>query len=200
MTLGHNGEKQMKNRLSIVFVCVAMMIMLVSCGKGSAKAKAVNLKATIWLEDYGVRDVYRPMAGRTQPQIYYNFIIFDDEGATMGIRDDYGEYEEIFNKEFEIDKDNVFTIYLYPKADVLPIKEKQPAEWLSMKDDLIITGQFQDDTITLPSKRRDKDGKREFKKTSQEEFQEILTKIKAEFDEKDAEYSKAMEEYRSMFK
>jgi len=191
----------MKYRLSIFFVCSAMVIMLLSCsGKSSTKTKVVDLKGTIWLEDYGVQDVYRPMAGRTQPQMYYNLILFDKENAILKIRDDYGEFEKIENKEFEIDKDNVFTIYMYPKADVLPIKEKQPAEWLSMKDDLIITGQFQDDTIILPSKMKKKDGKRVFQKTSPEEFKEIQTKVKAEFDEKDAEYSKAMEEYRSMFK
>lgn len=189
----------MKNKLNIVVVCIAMTAILVSCdGKAGSGVKTDDLKNTLWLEDYGVRDIYYPMSGLSQAEIYFNLIVIDEEGK-MGISVYDNEYD-FFGKEFDVDKENVLTIYQHPKADVLPIKDKQPAQWLYMKDDLIITGQFKDDTITLPSKLRDKNGERVFKKSSHEEYLELQASLEPEFARREEENRKEAEKYHSMWK
>jgi hypothetical protein len=184
-----------------VFLLFAVSFLLFSCGGNSNLEK--SLYGSVWIEDYRVRDVYVPMAGRTRPAIVLNHLIFGNKGDASEGRlkfvDDYNEYDDYVGNEYEIGKKGIFTLFLYPKSEVLAVKNKQPSEWPSLKGRFVIEGQFEKDTLTLPSRLQTKDGERVYKKSSQEELKKIFDTLMAEFEEKEAVYDQEMREYRERF-
>jgi hypothetical protein len=187
-------------KVAVLVFCMVFLAILVSCGGGNSK-QVVSMKGTFWIEDHLVRDVNQSTTGRSRPEMIFNLLAFgkDEDAGKLAFLDDYGEYGEIVNKEYDIDKNGVFTIYLYPKADVLVVKTKQPSEWLTSKDRYVIEGRFENDAITMPSRLPSNNGGRVFTKLSEDELKEFAAELKAEFDAKEEEYSKAMEKYRNGF-
>lgn len=179
-----------------VFMAALLILFTALLSCGGANAKANKLKGTVWLEDYGVEGMASIWTSVPRPVMTFNKLEFDDKERMLTFSDDYGEYNKVTGKEFEIGKGGVITVYLESKTDVLPIKKKEPAKWLEMKKRLVLEGTIEKDTITFPSGRKGKDGKRVFTKSSKEDVEKISIEIKAEFDAKEAEYNKALEAIR----
>jgi len=188
----------MKKGMILVFACFLSVAILMACS-GKSKAGGVSagkkaaLKGTYWVEDYKVEEKYQAMSGYMQPVIYLNYIFFDEEKDLIVFFDDYNEYDEIKGKEYAMEKDGTFTVYLYPKSDVLAVKEKEPSAWMTGKNEFILEGKFENETLSFPSRRRS-NTVRVFTKKTKEEMDEIVASLKSEYEKKKEENDKAWNE------
>jgi len=182
-----------KYRKIFVLVLVLFCAIAIFCSCSGSEAASKRMLETYWIEDYGINERREIYSGLYYPVKHYNYIEFDDQGNIF-INDDYNEYKDGLY-EFDLTNDGELTIYFYPKEDVLAIRDKQPAEWLDRKNELVLIGQVIDDIIVFESSRRDKEGKREFKKISREEAEEIIRVFEEEFNVMRQLYEERMDAY-----
>jgi len=168
-----------KLAVAVVFAAVLGLVIM-SCGGG--------LKGTVWVGEYGVKDVPAFGYSFTKPEMKFQMITFDGKANRVTVQTGQDEYL-VQNKEYEVKGKNL-TIYKDELKSIKELDKKYPGT--GVIDTQSIKGEIDKDTLKI--------GKTEFKKVKKDEADNLYQATLSEFQSKQDEFKKKAAEYNSKFK
>jgi len=169
----------MKKRMGVL-AAIITAVFLTACGGG-------GLKGTVWVGDYGVKDVPAFGYSFTKPEMTFQMVVFDGKTGKVTVQTGIDDYL-VQDKEYEL-KGKKLLIYKESIEKAKKLEKQYPGMGL---DSATIKGELDKDILKI--------GKVEFKKMKKDEADNLYQATLSEFQTKQDEFAKKVAEYNSKFK